>query len=56
MGRPKGSKSPRTQLVFSMTQENKDKLLRIANSKGVTMASILSAWIADYNEKDEDKD
>ena len=46
-------KSDRTQLTFSLTQKNKDKLQRIATQKGMTMAGDLSSWIAEYSEKDE---
>ena len=44
-------KPVRTQLTFSLTQDNKEKLQRIATQKGMTMAGVLSSWIADYSEE-----
>ena len=46
-------KSARTQLTFSLSEKNKQKLVRIAEKKGVTMASVLSNWIAEYDENEK---
>lgn len=45
------AKIERTQLTFSLTKENKEKLQRIAAYKGMTMAGVLSSWISDYDDK-----
>lgn len=47
----KKAKIERTQLTFSLTKENKEKLQRIADYKGMTMAGVLSSWISDYDDK-----
>ena len=47
------TKSIRTQLTFSLSVQNKEKLARIAEKKGVTMASVLSNWIAEYDENEK---
>ena len=46
-------KSSRAQLTFSLSLQNKEKLARIAEKKGVTMASVLSNWIAEYDENEK---
>lgn len=46
-------KSARAQLTFSLSEKNKQKLVRIAEKKGVTMASVLSNWIAEYDENEK---
>ena len=49
-------KPNRTQLTFSLTQDNKDKLQRIASQKGMSMAGVLSSWIANYSEEGKNYD